>query len=147
MTLKIPYFANGISWHMMSSSLKYSNKQYQKLKKSSKNIYKISLLNYSLIWPAFSIHQWRQACLTNDNKFDDPTVVYSLINRIRSKTFDFNKFICDHDVKAFLQDDFILAWNCEGSGFIDKDHQLIGTSDFLIIKNNKLSYNKKIYSM
>lgn len=138
MTLKIPYFANGISWHIMSSSLKYSNKQYQKLRKSSKNIYKISFLNYSLIW---------QACLTNDNKFDDPTVVYSLINRIRSKTFDFNKFICDHDVKAFLQDDFILAWNCEGSRFIDKDHQLIGTSDFLIIKNNKLSYNKKIYSI
>ena len=32
-------------------------------------------------------------------KFDDATVVYSLINPIRSKIFNFNKFIrnCNHD--------------------------------------------------
>ena len=34
----------------------------------------------------------------SDIKFDDPTTAYSLINPVRSKIFDFNKFVSNLDV-------------------------------------------------
>ena len=73
-----------------------------------------------------------------DIKLDDPTGVYSLIDTIRSKIFDFNKLIRNLDVKAFAQNNSILPCSCEDSDFIDKDHQNILTGDLLIIKNSKL---------
>lgn len=34
-----------------------------------------------------------KTCIPSDVKFDDATVVYSFINPIRSKIFNFNEFI------------------------------------------------------
>ena len=59
-------------------------------------------------------------CLPVDIKFDDHTVVYELINPIRSTIFNFNKFIRNLDIKALLQYDSVLNPICEGSDFIDK---------------------------
>ena len=60
-------------------------------------------------------------------KFDYPSVVYSHINVIRSKRFNFNKFIRNLDAKAFLQDNSttqdIFLINCEGSDFLNKNSQ------------------------
>ena len=72
-----------------------------------------------------------KAGLPTDIMFDDPTVVYSLTNLIRSKIFNFNKFVFNLDVKAFLQDNIILLCKCTGSCFTDKGHCYIvtGTKD------------------
>ena len=64
-----------------------------------------------------------------DIKFDDPTVVYSLTNPVRSKIFNFNKFVSNIDVKA-------LPCNCANSSFIDKDHGHIVIWDLRIFGNN-----------
>lgn len=71
-----------------------------------------------------------------DLKFDDPTVVYLHNNPIRSKIFNFNKFIHNLDVKFFHQNHFILVRNCEGSDYIDKDHKHIVIGVLKILKNN-----------
>ena len=75
-----------------------------------------------------------KACLLIDIKFDDPIVIYSLINLRRSKICNFDKFIHNLDVKAFLQDNYISPSDCEGSGFRDKNHQYIVIGDLQIIK-------------
>ena len=56
--------------------------------------------------------------LHNDIIFFDRTVSYLLTNQIKSKIFDFDKFIDDIDFKVFLQDNSILSCNCKGSDFI-----------------------------
>ena len=63
-----------------------------------------------------------KAYLPVNIKFDDPTIFYLLNNPIRSKIFNFDRFIHNLDVKAFLLDDSILSCNCKDSGFTDKDH-------------------------
>ena len=50
-----------------------------------------------------------KACLLIDIKFDDCTFVYSLNNRIKSKIFDFYKFIHNLDIKTFLKDNSFFA--------------------------------------
>ena len=68
-----------------------------------------------------------KTCLLTDVKFDDPTVAYLLANPIRSKIFNFDKFVPNLDVKAFFQDNvqaLIL--------------QHIVTRDLSLVGNNKL---------
>ena len=79
-----------------------------------------------------------KACLLIDIKFDDPTVIYSLRNPSRSQIFNFNKFVSNLHVKAFLKDNTILSYNYACSGFIDKDHRHAVTRGLRIIENNKL---------
>lgn len=64
-----------------------------------------------------------------DIKFDNLAVFYFLINPIRSRIFNFNKFVNKLDVKAFLRNNYIFLRNCEGSDVIDKDNniQLLAT--------------------
>ena len=59
-----------------------------------------------------------------DIKFDNLAVFYFLINPIRSRIFNFNKFVNNLDVKAFLRNNYILLRNCEGSDVIDKDNNV-----------------------
>ena len=75
---------------------------------------------------------------STDVKFDDPFVVYLLSKPIRSKIFNFNKFVSNLDVKAFIQDNTIFPGNSLGSDFIDKDYRYIVTGDLWIVGNNKL---------
>lgn len=67
--------------------------------------------------------------LHTDIKFDNLAVFYLLINPIRSRIFNFNKFVNNLDVKAFLRNNYIFLRNCEGSDVIDKDNniQLLAT--------------------
>ena len=74
------------------------------------------------------------ASLHTDIKSDDPTFVYSLTNPRRSKTFNFNKFIRNLDVKAFLQDSSIFLCHCKNSDFKDKDYQ---HDNHLVIADHK----------
>ena len=64
-----------------------------------------------------------------DIKFDNLAVFYFLINPIRSRIFNFNKFVNKLDVKAFLRNNYIFLRNYEGSDVIDKDNniQLLAT--------------------
>ena len=105
------------------------------------NICKISILNEDAKLnnvPRIFQDTSGKACLPTDIKCNDPTVVYSLTNTVRSKIFNFNKFVSNLDVKAFIQDNTILRCNCASSGFIDKDIRHIVTEDLRIVGNNKL---------
>ena len=53
-------------------------------------------------------------------KIDGPTVEYSLLNPIKPKIFNFDKFVSNLDVKVFLQENTIFPCNGVGSGFIDR---------------------------
>ena len=85
-----------------------------------------------------------KACQPTDIKFDDPTVVYSLTNSVKSKIFNFNKFVSNLDGKAFLQDNTILACNCAVSGFINKDHRHIVAGNLWVVGDNEL---RKLFTM
>ena len=63
-------------------------------------------------------------------------LVYTYVSSQVQNIF-FNKFFSNLDVKAFLQDNTILIYNCADSGFIDKDHQHIIIGDLRIVGNNK----------
>ena len=76
----------------------------------------VDVINVLCIFHNQSVKAW----LLIDIKFDDCTFVYLLSNRIKSKIFDFYKFIHNLDVKTFLKDNSILPYNCEGSDFRDK---------------------------
>ena len=69
----------------------------------------IELINVSHIFNGPSA----KTCLHIDIRFCYPSVVYSLLNPIRSNILNFNKFIHNVGVKAFLQDNAILPCNCE----------------------------------
>ena len=107
-------------------------------RKAPTNICKISFLNkcVELVNVPHIFHDSpAKACLPTDAKFYDPTALYSLINPVRCKIFNFDKFIHDLDVEAFLQDTPILPRNCEGFVYIDKDNQHIVAADFWILRN------------
>ena len=70
--------------------------------------------------------------------FTPPTVVFSLNPPIRSKIFNFNKFVTTLDVEAFLQDESILPCNCSDSPYKDKHHGHIISGDLRLVTNNKL---------
>ena len=54
--------------------------------------------------------------------FEAPTIIHTLMNLIGSKNFNFNKFINNLNIKAFLDDNHILPSDCTCSPFVDKDH-------------------------
>ena len=56
-------------------------------------------------------------------------LAYLLKNPIRSKIFNFNKFLSNLDVKDFLQDNNNLSSKWVGSGFVDKDHRHWGPAE------------------
>ena len=70
--------------------------------------------------------------------FDIPTIGYNLEPSIFSEIINFNKFVSELDIPAFLKDNTILHCNCAGLELIDKDHQHILTGNLNIIENNKL---------
>lgn len=72
--------------------------------------------------------------------FGTPTLVYNLMNLIRSKTFNFNKFVNFPDVNVFLVNNSTLHCDCRSSPFKDKDRNHIITGNLKIIDNIKL-YN------
>ena len=75
---------------------------------------------------------------TTDIKIDDLTLKYSFANPIRSKMFNFIKFVSNLDIKAFFSTNYIFSYNFADPGLIDKDHQHIVTADLRIAGNNKL---------
>ena len=92
-------------------------------RKAHTNISKASFLNrpIELINVPHIFHDPSvKAYLPIDIKFDDPAVVYSLANLIRSKIFDFNKCVSNLDV--IFQDKTIFPYNSAFYDFIDKDH-------------------------
>ena len=52
-----------------------------------------------------------KACLPADIKLGNLFVLYSLTNPIRSKIFNFDKFVSNVDAKASLQSNTILPCN------------------------------------
>ena len=50
---------------------------------------------------------------------------------------NFDKFVFNLDIKAFLQDNTIFWCNCAVSGLIEKDQQHTATGDLPIAGNNK----------
>ena len=71
-------------------------------------------------------------------KFSIPMVAYKLQNPIGSEIFNFNKFVKNLDVDAFLGDENTLPCNCDNSPFVDTHHRHIVTGNLKIIRNNKL---------
>ena len=69
---------------------------------------------------------------------DTPTVVYQLTDTIRSKLFNYKKFVQSLDVDAFLQDNTILPCECDHSQFLNKDHGHIISGDLNIITDERL---------
>ena len=53
------------------------------------------------------LNPWKSVCLPIDIRFDDPTVVYSLFDPIKSEVFNFNEFINNLDVQVFHQDNSV----------------------------------------
>lgn len=90
------------------------------------------------MYSLFYIYVLLKAFLPNGIKFDDPTVIYSLANPIRSQKITFTKLTCNINIKTFPQDNSILQCNCEGFDFIGKVLQHIVTAALWIIKTNKL---------
>ena len=70
--------------------------------------------------------------------FPIPTVVYNLPPPIRSKIFNFNKFIEDLDLNQFLMDNNTVPCVCENSEFKDERLGHILTGNLSIVKNNAL---------
>ena len=72
------------------------------------------------------------------DEFETPTVVYDLKNTIRSKIFNFNKFVSSIDVDEFLRNPESIPCERAGSNFLDKHHGHILTGDLRIVSNKKL---------
>ena len=72
-------------------------------------------------------------------KFDPPTVVYKLVDPIRSKLFNFNKFVANLNISEFIQDETIVPCSCDTNPkYKDPHHNHIITGDLHIVLNNKL---------
>ena len=72
------------------------------------------------------------------DKYEVPTVIYKLVDPIRNTIFNFNKFVKNLDVYAFMKNETTIPCVCNNSTFVNSDHQHIITGDLRIIKNNKL---------
>ena len=70
-------------------------------------------------------------------------MVYNLITPIGFKVFNFNKFINNVNVKAFLNDSSTLPCDCAGSSFVDKDHKPNITAGLEITDDDNL---RKLFS-
>ena len=67
-----------------------------------------------------------------------PTVVNTLGPTIQSSIFNYNKFVENLDIDAFLNNENNLPCNCQNSSFADSHHGHIVTGDLRIITNAKL---------
>ena len=65
-------------------------------------------------------------------------VTYNLDNLISTKIFNFNRFIADLDLQAFVNNPRTLPCECRNSKFKDSHHRHIVTGDLRIIENNNL---------
>ena len=72
------------------------------------------------------------------DKFVTPTVVYTLTQPVRSKLFNFNKFVAELDIDSFVSDNTSLPCSCESSSFKDAHHGHILTGDLRIVNNSGL---------
>ena len=72
------------------------------------------------------------------NTFSPPTIVYSLEPAIGSKIFNFNQFVSNLDVEAFISDPSSLPCDCGDSEFKDGHHGHIISGDLRIVRDNKL---------
>ena len=67
-----------------------------------------------------------------------PTVTYKLNDTIHSSIFNYNKFISNLDLDAFIQDPTILPCECSTSLFMDDFHKHIICGDLSIVQNKDL---------
>ena len=71
-------------------------------------------------------------------KNDSPTVIYQLTDTVRSKLFNYKKFVQSLDVDTFLSDNSILPCECDHSPFINHDHGHIISGNLNIVSDVKL---------
>ena len=95
----------------------------------------IELINLARIFHNPSI---QNAFPKQAGTFEPPTVVYRLVDSIRTTIFNFSKFVRELDVDAFLRDNNILPCNCNSSIYADPYHKHIVSGDLRLISNNKL---------
>ena len=76
--------------------------------------------------------------LPHNLRNDSPTVVYQLTDTIRSKLFNYKKFVQSLDVDTFLSDNSILPCDCSQSPFADPNHGHIISGDLGLVTNDKL---------
>ena len=65
------------------------------------------------------------------------------MNPVRSRMFNFNKFVNNLGVKAVLDDNSTMPSDYIGTPFVDKVHNRIVKDNLKIIRNNKL---RKLFS-
>ena len=82
------------------------------------------------------IHWFKQVLLIPH--FDTVTLVYTLMNVIGSKIFNFNIFAYNLDVKTSFDNDSTLLCGCTDSPSVDKDHNHVITGNLKIIDGNEL---------
>ena len=80
------------------------------------------------------------ACPLSLEHSELPMVVYTLTQPVRSKIFNYQSFVSNLDVPAFLEDNNSIPCSCNqyDNSFIDKDHKHVLTGDLRIINNSKL---------
>ena len=76
--------------------------------------------------------------LPHNLRDDLPTVVYRLKDTIRSKVFNYKKFVQSIDVDKFINDNSILPCECHSSPFTNAHHGHVITGDLNIVTDNNL---------
>ena len=66
---------------------------------------------------------------------DTPTVVYKLSDTIRSKLFDYKKFVQSIDVNSFFDNPDNFPCDCEHSSFVNHDHGHVISGDLSIVSD------------
>ena len=66
------------------------------------------------------------------------TVIYQLSDTIRSKLFNYKKFVQSFDVDAFIADNSVLPCECDHSPFVNADHGHVISGDLNIVSDAKL---------
>ena len=69
---------------------------------------------------------------------DSPMVTCRLSNTIRSKLFNYKKFVQSIDVDSFLNNTTSFPCDCQNSPFINQDHQHVITGNLEIVSDIKL---------
>ena len=69
---------------------------------------------------------------------DSPTVVYQLSDTVRSKLFNYKKFVQDIDVDSFIDNPDILPCDCDHSPFVNHDHGHIISGNLNIVSDHNL---------
>lgn len=65
-------------------------------------------------------------------------MVFTLMNLLESKIFNFNKFVINLNVKVLLDNNSTFFCYCKDSLFVDKDHSNITKVNLKIINNKEL---------